>query len=50
MSSTPLTRRRLRLRQNLTALRFSQLCTFVSGVAQNFATSRELIRHIFSGF
>lgn len=28
----------------------SQLCTLVSGVAQNFATSCELIRHIFSGF
>lgn len=28
----------------------SQLCTLVSGVAQNFATLCELIRHIFSGF
>jgi len=28
----------------------SQLCTLVSGVAQNFATSCELIRHIFSSF
>lgn len=26
------------------------LCTLVSGVAQNFATSCELIRHIFSSF
>ena len=30
-------------------LALSQLCTLVSGVAQNFATSCELIRHIFSG-
>lgn len=28
----------------------SQLCTLASGVAQNFATSCELIRHIFSSF
>lgn len=28
----------------------SQLCTLVSGVAQNFATLCELIRHIFSSF